>query len=41
MAAMINHDQAGAGRPALDALADWVARGGLALRARPGERLLR
>jgi D-alanyl-D-alanine carboxypeptidase/D-alanyl-D-alanine-endopeptidase (penicillin-binding protein 4) len=41
LAAMINHDQAGAGRPVLDALVDWVARGGLALRARPGETLLR
>jgi D-alanyl-D-alanine carboxypeptidase/D-alanyl-D-alanine-endopeptidase (penicillin-binding protein 4) len=30
LAAMINHDQAAAARPALDALVDWVARGGLA-----------
>ena len=28
LAAMINHDQAAAARPALDALVDWVARGG-------------
>lgn len=29
LAAMINHEQAGKGRPVLDALVDWVARGGL------------
>ena len=29
LVAMINHEQARAGRPALDALVDWVARGGL------------
>jgi len=29
LAAMINHDQAAAARPALDALVDWVARGGV------------
>lgn len=29
LAAMINHEQAEAARPALDALVDWVARGGL------------
>ena len=29
LAAMVNHDQAAAGRPALDALVDWVASGGL------------
>lgn len=28
LVAMINHEQARAGRPALDALVDWVARGG-------------
>ena len=32
VAAMINHDQALAARPALDALIDWVAGGGLARR---------
>ncbi len=35
VAAMINHDQASAGRPALDALLDWVARGGMGARAMP------
>ncbi|MBL8348813.1 MAG: D-alanyl-D-alanine carboxypeptidase [Burkholderiaceae bacterium] len=35
LAAMINHEQAQAGRPALDALVDWVARGGMSL---PGRR---
>ena len=30
LSAMISHDQAGAARPALDALVDWVAGGGLA-----------
>ena len=29
LAAMLNHEQAAAGRPALDALVDWVARGGM------------
>jgi len=29
LAAMINHDQAAAARPALDALVDWVSRGGV------------
>jgi D-alanyl-D-alanine carboxypeptidase/D-alanyl-D-alanine-endopeptidase (penicillin-binding protein 4) len=29
LVAIINHEQAGAGRPALDALVDWVARGGV------------
>ena len=29
LAAMINHDQAQAARPALDALVDWVAGGGI------------
>ena len=28
--AMVNHERASAGRPALDALVDWVARGGMA-----------
>jgi len=31
LVAMINHEQANAGRPALDALVDWVARGGMGL----------
>ena len=36
LVAMINHEQANAGRPALDALVDWVARGGMGLpRRRP------
>jgi D-alanyl-D-alanine carboxypeptidase/D-alanyl-D-alanine-endopeptidase (penicillin-binding protein 4) len=30
LAAMVNHEQAAAARPALDALVDWVARGGMA-----------
>ncbi len=30
LVAFINHEQARAGRPALDALVDWVARGGAA-----------
>jgi D-alanyl-D-alanine carboxypeptidase/D-alanyl-D-alanine-endopeptidase (penicillin-binding protein 4) len=29
VASMVNHDQAAAARPALDALVDWVARGGM------------
>ena len=29
LAAMLNHEQAAAARPALDALVDWVARGGM------------
>ena len=32
LVAFINHEQARAGRPALDALVDWVARGGAAAR---------
>ena len=39
-AAMVNHDNAAAARPALDALADWVARGGMALRGRTGQAVL-
>ncbi len=35
VAAMVNHDRAGAGRPALDALVDWVARGGMTARKAP------
>ncbi len=41
VAAMINHEQAAAARPALDALVDWVARGGMALRWRLGDTVLR
>lgn len=37
LAAFINHEQAGAARPALDALVDWVARGGMLLRWKPGD----
>jgi len=33
--AMVNHDRAAAARPALDALVDWVARGGLARQGAP------
>ena len=33
MAAMINHDNAAKARPALDALVDWVALGGVATEA--------
>ena len=40
LAAMVNHDNAAAARPALDALADWVARGGMALRGRTGQAVL-
>jgi len=40
VAAMVNHDQAAAARPALDALVDWVARGGMLLRWKPGQPLL-
>ena len=36
LVAMINHEQAGKGRPVLDALVDWVAGGGLTQRSSPG-----
>lgn len=37
VAAMVNHDKAAAARPALDALVDWVARGGMTLRGHTGQ----
>jgi D-alanyl-D-alanine carboxypeptidase/D-alanyl-D-alanine-endopeptidase (penicillin-binding protein 4) len=37
LSAMINHERAGSGRPALDALVDWVARGGLSARGAGGD----
>jgi D-alanyl-D-alanine carboxypeptidase/D-alanyl-D-alanine-endopeptidase (penicillin-binding protein 4) len=37
LVAMVNHDNAAAARPALDALVDWVARGGMALGGRTGQ----
>lgn len=37
LAAMVNHERAAAGRPALDALVDWVARGGLSPRGLPAD----
>jgi len=37
LAAMVNHERAAAGRPALDALVDWVARGALSPRGLPAD----
>lgn len=40
VAAMINDDKAAAARPALDALVDWVARGGMSLRGNTGQAIV-
>mgnify|MGYP003374162968 CR=1 FL=1 len=40
VAAMVNDDKAAAARPALDALVDWVARGGMTLRGNTGQAIV-
>ncbi|MDO9286661.1 MAG: D-alanyl-D-alanine carboxypeptidase, partial [Aquabacterium sp.] len=40
VAAMVNDDKAAAARPALDALVDWVARGGMTLRGGTGQAIV-